>query len=254
MKNFTFGLLLCLCMFGANCCFADFIVVGPVNSPLTTLSGNPNFTKERVTTNLSSAVAGLEHDETYYSNAWVAELQTSTPANNYLEYSFTDPTAQLVEQISFWNLTDVSAVFLAGGAFEDTSIDPTLWNRDSGVKDIKLYRSENGGSSWIDIGSFTLSQTLTTDTYNDATYGNLFFAREQQILFTTPFLANAMKVEILTNYGNGTKVGLAEVNFFSPSAVPEPASLLLFGGAIVVAGTCKRLRRRRTMTDAPSAV
>jgi hypothetical protein len=245
MKNLFFALLFCLWTFGADSCFGDFIIVNSTSTLLATSSGNTNFTKERVITDLSATEPGLEHEETYYSNAWIGELNTSDLTKNHIDYFFQDPTAQLVERISFWNITDVSSVFLLGGAHEDTSLDASVWNRNSGLKDFKLHRSENGGSNWVEIGSFSLSQTLNTDLYNDSTYGNLYFAREQQIQFVTPFLANAVKVEFLSNYGNGNKIGLADVNFFSSSAVPEPTSLFLLGGSTILVGAYKRLRRKR---------
>jgi hypothetical protein len=245
MKNLFFALLFCLWTFGADSCFGDFIIVNSTSTLLATSSGNTNFTKERVITDLSATEPGLEHEETYYSNAWIGELNTSDLTKNHIDYFFQDPTAQLVERISFWNITDVSSVFLSGGAHEDTSLDASVWNRNSGLKDFKLHRRENSSSSWVEIGSFTLNQTLNTDQYFDSTYGDLYFAREQQIQFVTPFLANAVKVEFLSNYGNGNKIGLADVNFFSSSAVPEPTSLFLLGGSTILVGAYKRLRRKR---------
>lgn len=252
MKKFFLFLL----FFLGNCsnkCMADFTVdLASPTTPLTALdSSSLHITKLTVSSDLSASTPGFEHEETFNSNAWLGILSTDVN-NNYLEYSFLDPAPQIVTRISFWNITDTSDVFSPSGA-PPGYVDP-LWNRTSGINSFKLLRAENYGTStvsWTEVGVFSL-QKANGGTYLDTTYGSLYYSQEQAITSFAPFLTNAVRIQILSNHGNtdingDSIVGLAAVNFFSvpPStAVPEPTSLCLFGGSVILAGAYRRFRRR----------
>jgi hypothetical protein len=259
MKKLILSLWLVLFSCGANRSFADFITINvPASSTtLTPFQGDIGSTTQKVTTDLVSVLTstspnGFEHEETYDGNAWIGELT----ATNEILYVFDETFPVNVDRISFWNLTDVSPFFQPGGAYSGPPTSPADWNKESGLKEFKLYSSQDGGINWTPVGAtFNLAMTDIADQYLDPIYSEtLFFAREQQFLFSTPFLANAMKIEMVSNHGNSSnRVGFAKVNFFSAptsAAVPEPTSLCLFGGSVVLAGVYRRFRRRSNKQSA----
>jgi hypothetical protein len=91
------------------------------------------------------------------------------------------------------------------------------------------------------------NNSSTTWTFAEAPGSSIYTG--ELFTLTLPATAEFVRFDIKTNYGdpNGL-VGLSEVQFFTPAAVPEPSvmALLVFGPGIAVALGRARARRRST--------
>jgi hypothetical protein len=167
------------------------------------------------------------HDNADPSNAWLS-APGQTTGNIYL----TMAGSGLVDRIYLWNMNS-----------GDTDNLPPPTSRtpgSTGIQTANLYYS------------LDLLNTATTTTYAPVSGNPFLFLQEtgttssaRYIEFTTPILANFIKLEILTNWGDLTQTGFSEIAYREvvvPGAIPEPSSLGVFAGLALVYRTASRRR------------
>jgi hypothetical protein len=168
------------------------------------------------------------HDNADPSNAWLSGTGLTT-GNIYL----TMAGSGLVDRIYLWNMNS-----------GDTDNLPPPTSRlpgSTGIQTVNLYYSLDP------LG------TATSTTYTVVSGNPFVFLQEtgttssaQYIEFTTPILANFIKLEIVTNWGDLTQTGFSEIAYREvviPGAIPEPSSLGVFGGLALL---LRSLRRRQS--------
>ncbi|MFO0066917.1 MAG: PEP-CTERM sorting domain-containing protein [Pirellulaceae bacterium] len=168
------------------------------------------------------------HDNADPSNAWLSGAGTTT-GNIYLTLA----GSALVDRIYLWNMNS-----------GDTDNLPPPTSRTPGSTGIQLANLYH---------SLDLLGTATTTSYTPISGNPFLFSQEtgttsgaQFIEFTTPILANFLKLEIVSNWGDLTQTGFSEIAYREvvvPGAIPEPSSLGVFGG---LALAYRAMRRKRT--------
>lgn len=154
-----------------------------------------------------------------HSNDFTAMWQTNLGVNQ-ASLTFTFDRVYALDTVSIWNYN-----FGNPAEFQSTIL--------RGVKDFRLLASTDG-----------TTYTLVTEARLAMGTGQPLAA---QTFDATGFDARFVKLEILTNYGQGTYAerdwnsGLSEVQF-AGAAVPEPANWALMIAGFGLAGTAMRRR------------
>jgi hypothetical protein len=192
--------------------FADRIVGVTATTTMGTLPGL-SLANTLNGVGLSAVSLTATHGPTSPSNSWVSVPGTLTGT-----VTFTLGGTYQVDRFSFWNQNG------GGPGFGGTT----------GVQGVQVLTSTDGVSFFLLPGGPSLFAQVPAT------------VAPPEIFTFAPVTATHFRFNILSNYGFTSSTGFAEVGFNSVSSVPEPATVgLLIGGLIMGLLGVRRIRSHK---------